>query len=135
HAAQRRRAAEARGCRGSDHARSALPVLRLDHAHHRNIRGWPGSTTPADRNAGRYQDRHVMTALHIRLRCHADPSRQSMPGRAEVRPKWHLVTLIELRSAITLPDYRPPARVRPRPRTFHRLQAALSTNTPASVAI
>src|SRR5262245_3296817 len=32
----RRRAAEARGCHGSGHARSALPVLRLDHAHYRN---------------------------------------------------------------------------------------------------
>ena len=92
--------ARARACRvGSGHARYAVPVLRLGHAHHRGVQGRRAPAPQADRKATRHQDRYVMIAASLTHRCSANRSRRSRPGRGRTRPSLHPAKPAKLKSA------------------------------------
>ena len=100
--AARRRStgARARACRvGSGHARYAVPVLWLGHAHHRGVQGRRAPAPQADRKATRHQDRYVMTAASSAYRCSAIRSSRSRSGRAHARPSLYLTKPAKLKSA------------------------------------
>ena len=99
-AARRRSAsARARACRvRPGHARYAVPVLWLSHAHHRGVRGRRTPAPQADHDAGHHQDRYIMRPISLTHRCCANRSSRSRSGRAHARPSLYSATPHRLKS-------------------------------------
>jgi hypothetical protein len=88
--AARRRSASARACRaGSGHARYAVPVLRIGHAHHRGVQGRSKPAPQADRDASRHQDRHVVNSRSTLRRRIIERPRRFRAGHGQARPSLY----------------------------------------------